>query len=1173
MRSVSLLSRCLLRLWLVFNFVAQSSNAQVEIELPCPQNISQPSLGSNSASGISFSATYETRSVKGKDAKGKPVTLRFCKTVVADLSEIERMGREGTSRPGSSSKISFKKYNEMANSLHSMKKAFLDAYARQCGDQRKKSEQISDEIDVGSGSAFEGAGKYRELLYAEMVEKTYARIDATSTAGVQERQWQRIATPTMQNQRIFCSKIESIRHALFSKDRFFKTWEKLDDFVRRYDIEDDDSSCNNADYRNLVARVRSFEICPECQQRRQDSTLPACILEKGINPVLEKISGQKTSVGSKIEFARAASTMMANLIEVQTPVFREVLKKARADLKALETQLDDLHQAMLKAPKPESRFKSDVLRPPTPDEIIRKMRAHDGRPYDDLIRSREELLERSKEPLAELKKPISNESEAEERINYLIRYSPQIVDTLFKQLEQSATCDVSKRRNLDRLMVSLCESYNSSKSRRGREKWIIDALGMFSAGAYTGGMVFAAHGNVPGAAVSGGVGVVSSVGADVAKGLLESKLYSNRAVASVVFGDTDAAAHYLSLRDQSEKKAWESSITDLVVGAAYFYSAGKVIQTVGKSLAEAQALRFEKGAELLATKEPELAPTLRHIGENITPKQARAIEQAYKAGIKKEAEQVKILETAGFNEQERSALIRSGVASKERPITISSVNSNGDGVGAVIAQQDRTITLQGSTSSKKSLLQSSARLAKKGVRHVEKTLKEYIAELKADPWRRPFIKARNPAQTRNFFKDPNGWVFNPLATAKNASRQVTIPVSMVGYSLLFEIPIKHFENKLKTETLQRTEEAVIVSKDDIAGGNYTWDLAQAGVLSLSEMAKILKDHDETFESWLSGKQTTLPRMTELGKALKLNPSELSQLNRLAKENYFAKLNEYKTSNATGTSEERAKFNEAIVESLKSKIATQKMFSRFGDMQRELLATAYFPVVPISKHNDVDLTERLLKKDDAKMKKIFDLMPQGATLGEALKMVDFELENPNEMMKKYDKTRTELPEQYWHVGERPDLPAFTRKLAVKLAPGGSEIELSDETDRWKLLLNDPRFSQGLQEFESGRVNEVEVLQFVDRATQGFNELYEIIQDRGNSKTFTQEQVQKALSNALLAGVSGDIDARAKKNRWTEAQKKQRALQVVTLWLGFHEKLARRENPNMEAALEKYQTILN
>lgn len=666
---------------------AAPSYAQVEFELPCPAKIAEPSLGTNSDGGIAFSSTFQTRSLKGKDGKGKPVTIQFCKTIIADLGELDRIGRDGTEHYNSKRMIGFKKYQEIAQSLKSMKKRFLEAYSKQCGDQRKPSEQIADEIDVEENfSPFTNTEKYRAMLYAEALEKSYARIDATSTAGVQERQMARLMTPARQKQRDFCSKVESVRNSLFGKNRHFRVGASLDDFVRRYDIESDDDSCNNADYRDLVAKVRSFEICPECVQQRQDNAIPACALQKEFNPVLEKISGQQTSVGSKVEFARAASQMMASLIEAQTPVFREVLKKARADLKELEAKLEEWRQSMAQAPRPQNNYKTDTIRPPTVNEIITKMRMHDGRPYDEIIRTREELLERSKEPLAELKKPISNEDDADDRISYLIRYSPQIVDVLFKRLEQFAACDATKKRALDRLRVSLCERYNSSKSRRKREKWIIDAFSMFSAGAYTGGMVFAAHGNVPGAMISGGVGLLSSVGGDAAKGILETKLYSNRAVASAVFGDTDAAANYLSLRDRAEKDAWQSIGTDVVMGATYFYSAGKVIRSVGKVLAESQALRFEKGAELLASKEPDLVPTLKNIGENITPKQARAIEQAHKIGMKSELEGIqfsktelrqkaKILEKAGFNESERSALMRSGVTGMESRVTASAATA------------------------------------------------------------------------------------------------------------------------------------------------------------------------------------------------------------------------------------------------------------------------------------------------------------------------------------------------------------------------------------------------------------------------------------------------------------------------------------------------------------------
>lgn len=677
---MSLLSRSYLFL-IGFVISVSSALAQIEAELPCPEKIRDPILDTQSNGHIGFMATFPTRTVKGKNQKGKRVSVAFCKTVFVDLSEIARIGREGTEPARSAQKISFQRYRQLSDSLRSIHKPFLDAYTRSCGDRRKPSEQIADEIDIESSSPITNSSKWMALLRAEALEQTVVRQDATRTDGVQQRQLARIMTPEIAKSMRFCNNVEMLRLDLFGKNRLFDRSATLEQFTKRYDID----SCGNSDYRDLVARVKSFEICPECQQRRQDATLPACMTQKNFDPVLEKISGQKTSIRSKIEFARAASAALVQMIEEQMPIFRQVLTQARADLKQFEAHLSSMRDAMLKAPKSEPLMKSDVLRPPTPDQIIQQIRLHDGRRYDDLIKSREELLERAKGPLADLKKPIIDDSDANDRLSYLMRYSPQIVDSLFRRLETFATCDVSKRRALDRLKVALCESYNSAQSRRNTEKWIVDALGMFSTGAYTGGMVFAAHGNVPGAAISGGLGLASSVGGDVAKGIFETTLYSNRAVVSAAFGETDAAAHFLSLRDQAENEAWVSVGTDVVMGAAYFYSTANVIKTLGKAATEAQALRFEKGAEYLAQRQPSLVPTLKNVGTNLSPEQARAIEAAHQVGMKSELagtpfskaelrEKARILEKAGFNSEERAALMRSGVTGMESRVSASVAN-------------------------------------------------------------------------------------------------------------------------------------------------------------------------------------------------------------------------------------------------------------------------------------------------------------------------------------------------------------------------------------------------------------------------------------------------------------------------------------------------------------------
>jgi hypothetical protein len=451
-----------------------------------------------------------------------------------------------------------------------------------------------------------------------------------------------------------------------------------------------------------------------------------------------------------------------------------------------------------------------------------------------------------------------------------------------------------------------------------------------------------------------------------------------------------------------------------------------------------------------------------------------------------------------------------------------------------------------------------------------KGIKQYFQQVAASRGKRLFVKPRQQTPNRNVFKNLNGYLFNPHATLTNSTWQVTTPVSMVGYALIFEHPLAWAKKKAETGSLAMAKE----DKEMLCGGEYVWDLYLNGMVDEKKIPGLFKRHDENLDRWLNnGRPEDLPRLMRLKEVFGLSDSEALLFSDVARKTYFEALDEFKKAGGKATKEEMSFFNEAILQKLMEKLNTSTEFSRFTPYQLELLSTLYQPIVPLkdTKRDDVELTKTLMELDRPEMQRIFSLLEKGITIGDAMMMTSQVLDQKEALEEKKAKAQKELSPELQRVADRPDIPSAHKEAQFKKFPGGPEATVTDEVDRWKLLSTDVRMKEVYDLYKEGAVDEVKAMNYVNRAIESYNGLYTLM-EKTQKSGLTSELVQNVFKNPLMSGIKDDLEAGATQMKWSASVKAKKQKEVAGIWLEYHELVARGKNPDADVYYNNYQKVI-
>lgn len=409
-------------------------------------------------------------------------------------------------------------------------------------------------------------------------------------------------------------------------------------------------------------------------------------------------------------------------------------------------------------------------------------------------------------------------------------------------------------------------------------------------------------------------------------------------------------------------------------------------------------------------------------------------------------------------------------------------------------------------------------LLAKSLRRAEDGIRSYAQDVKATGGRRILIKSRevrgissgteDSSRLRDFFKHPQEWLFNPIATALNRPTQVTIPVSMAGYYLLFDYPVSK-----ATEVLEAKNNAHIQMiikegrelKDNTPGGDYIFGLAKepsggldplsgpgakaakatSSAVTEEEAARAIISQNRFFDQWVSNPKLLLPRIKDLVELKQLTTTEALELNEIAREVF---LNFYKDRKiTTGVSDE-------LSNELKAKISESKFIplnhADDQESEREIFGTIYWPSIKIHGHSDLDLAMKILaaqkESPSSPMRIIYDLVDGGLRWGDAYQMTIKIMKDPESIIrKKQNEVHDFIPADHQATLLRPDLPIANETLVF--STGGKSISFNSELDRWKVLLSDPRFADIAKFWKEFKINDLEAMNAFHQRVLSINRL--------------------------------------------------------------------------------------
>lgn len=443
----------------------------------------------------------------------------------------------------------------------------------------------------------------------------------------------------------------------------------------------------------------------------------------------------------------------------------------------------------------------------------------------------------------------------------------------------------------------------------------------------------------------------------------------------------------------------------------------------------------------------------------------------------------------------------------------------------------------------------------------EKTL-TYVKQVKDSNGLRILVKPRVQGQSKNIFKNPGGYLNNPLATIRNSSWEVSAPVSMVGYTLIVDMPM----DALKKNQVKDGIKTIYEKQGDLVGDDYLFQLLLAGIIDQEKLVEMYSEHGKNINSWLDEGEK-LPRLEETAKILKLSPEQKMEVDQLAKKLYLAEIDLFLAKGVTRTQEEKLEFHLSLREKLSVELAKASSLLKLGAEERFLLSYILNPTLEIEGVSDVALTQEILTRPDSASRQILSMLIETEELdfGSAILMMVERKKFP-EVITEKKKAAESLPADIRFVAERPDF-SQVESIEMTTHPHGDKTTLKDEISRWNLGLKDPRFQVVLEQFKSGEINQLQYVERIDSSIQGYNEIYKVIEE----KTLTPSVVNKTLENILFTKVKMDLE-KWRSDYPRDPSWEKRKSQAVSIWLKYLGEESLKKSPDANLYDKEYQKVL-
>ncbi|MBC7693399.1 MAG: hypothetical protein H7222_16660 [Methylotenera sp.] len=477
------------------------------------------------------------------------------------------------------------------------------------------------------------------------------------------------------------------------------------------------------------------------------------------------------------------------------------------------------------------------------------------------------------------------------------------------------------------------------------------------------------------------------------------------------------------------------------------------------------------------------------------------------------------------------------------------------------------------------------------IRHlVPKTVKffsNYSKEVKETKGLRILVKARDQNQNRNIFKNSMGWINNPLAMARNSSWQVTTPISIAGYTYLFQKPVEAATESLEAKNRKRDAKVVKEDEANLPGSYAVTDLVNSGLIKPSDGDQILLRHNSDLYRWvMKEKGAELPRITQFRKLAWITEEEGQRLDEIARLTYAKMLQKRTTDIKTGNKDAKLDFTRELEGMTGQAIDRNPHFMKLPFHVKASFVRMFSPTLSLGNTTTTELEAKIMEggenaydlvledgKVRARNSKNLQLDPTGYALGriyafisegmspeEGYLMAYQAINNPEVLTKKAQEAYKVLPEAQIGVAMRPDRPGKSEPLVLATFKGSPRIETHSELDRWKTLFVDPRFSEVAEPFKMGHLSELQALDAFEATVIGLKEIYQVAEKR-KAGVSPQSTVDSLLGirtgtagNPLFAGVVEQIN-RIEAPRHLNARQLEDCYQKVTdLTIDYQVRLA-------------------
>jgi hypothetical protein len=399
----------------------------------------------------------------------------------------------------------------------------------------------------------------------------------------------------------------------------------------------------------------------------------------------------------------------------------------------------------------------------------------------------------------------------------------------------------------------------------------------------------------------------------------------------------------------------------------------------------------------------------------------------------------------------------------------------------------------------------------------------------------------------------NSFLMNPIATAFDRPRQATIPLSLLGWTALVELPIAALEEKQDAYFIAEAERRL----RDLPppGSALVLDLERSHLITKNDAAQLILHAWPDLRSWIANPKEKTARLEELVKMGVLSGEQAAAVDGLMRKIFTLHLQHDSKDGWAGLEND---FTAAL-----GRLPELKNIDE-GD--RSLVATAFFPLVKLKPREAPLVEETIGLKTLSDLELMRTLNRSSASdantaLARTVQLLDKNLVSyPDALAMTLEATTgaKELREKLVkaeamgisELGERPDIPSLSAPTPF------SGAELKDELDRWQLLQTDPRFEALRQARKDGKIGEVAALAalqaqingrqsflLVDRALKGKR-----IDAAGARLLFGIPS--STMLNPLLIEAREALAANAKQKGFAPAQISHCMVEIANFWRDYY-----------------------